>query len=134
MEYKQTEIKKGIKLHTIKTDKFKTNLIAVFLTAKLTRENVTKNAVISATLRRGSKSMPTQEEISKTMEEMYGASFDCGIYKTGDNQVLKFYIETVNDQYLPQKNENMLKTSLEKIFDIVFNPYTENESFKPETT
>ena len=39
MEYKQTELKKGIKLHTINTDKFKTNLIAVFITTKLTRSN-----------------------------------------------------------------------------------------------
>ncbi len=132
MEYKQTELKKGIKLHSIQTDKFKTNLIAVFLTTKLTRENVTKNAVISATLRRGSKTMPSQEDISKVMEEMYGASFDCGLDKTGDNQVLKFYIETVNDNFLPQKGENMLKNSLEKLLDIVFNPYIENESFKNE--
>ena len=115
MEYKQTELKKGIKLHSIKTDKFKTNLIAVFLTTNLTRENVTKNAVISAILRRGSKTMPSQEEISKQMEEMYGASFDCGLDKTGDNQVLKFYIETVNDNFLPQKGENMLKTSIEEL-------------------
>lgn len=132
MEYKQTELKKGIKLHTIHTDKFKTNLIAVFMTTKLTRENVTKNAVISALLRRGSKTMPSQEEISKQMEEMYGASFDCGLDKTGDNQVLKFYLETVNDNFLPQKGEDMLKTSLEKLLEIVFNPYIENESFKPE--
>ncbi len=132
MEYKQKELKKGIKFHTINTDKFKTNLIAVFLTTKLTRENVTKNTMISALLRRGTKNMPSQEEISKQMEEMYGASFDCGLDKTGDNQVLKFYIETVNDSFLPQKNENMLKQSIEKILDIVFNPYLENESFKPE--
>ena len=72
MKCKQTELKKGIKLHTISTDKFKTNLIAIFMTTKLTRENVTKNAVISALLRRGSKNMPSQEEISKQMEEMYG--------------------------------------------------------------
>ena len=32
MQYKEKEIKKGIKLHEIQTDKFKTNLIAVFLT------------------------------------------------------------------------------------------------------
>ena len=102
MQYKQTEIKKGIKLHEINTDKFKTNLIAVFITTKLNRENVTQNALISALLRRGSKSMITQEEISKQMEEMYGAGFDCGLDKTGDNQVLKFYIETVNHQFLPQ--------------------------------
>ena len=130
MEYKQEELKKGVKLHTINTDKFKTNLIAVFLTTKLCKENVTKNAVISALLRRGSKTMPSQEEISKTMEEMYGAGFDCGIDKTGDNQVLKFYIETINDNFLPQKDEKMLKTSLEKLLDIVFKPYTENEGTK----
>lgn len=132
MEYKQTELKKGIKLHTINTDKFKTNLISIFITTKLNRENVTKNAVISAILRRGSKTMPSQEEISKQMEEMYGASFDCGLDKTGDNQVLKFYLETINDNFLPQKGEDMLKTSMEKLLEIVFNPYIENESFKPE--
>ena len=132
MEYKQTELKKGIKLHTINNDKFKTNLIAVFLTTKLTRENVTKNAVISATLRRGSKTMPTQEEISKQMEEMYGASFDCGLDKTGDNQVLKFYLETINDTFLPTNGEDMLKNSLQRLLEIVLNPYTEKESFKEQ--
>ena len=132
MEYKKSEIKKGINLHTIKTDKFKTNLIAIFLTTKLERETVTKNAVISALLRRGSKNMPTQEQISKELEEMYGASFDCGLDKTGDNQVLKFYIETINDKFLPQNEENMLKTAIEKIVEIVFNPLVENEGFKKE--
>lgn len=124
------ELKKGVKLHTIHTNKFKTNLISVFLTIKLTRENVTKNALISAILRRGSKTMPSQEEISKQMEEMYGASFDCGLDKTGDNQVLKFYLETVNDNFLPQTGENMLQTSLEKLLEIVFNPYIEQEGFQ----
>ena len=132
MEYKQTEIKKGIKLHTIKTEKFKTNLIAIMITTKLNRDNVTKNALIPAVLRRGTKNLTTQEEINKKLEEMYGASLDCGLDKTGDNQVLKFYIETVNDEFLPQEAENMLKTSLEKIFEIVFNPYLENGCFKKE--
>ena len=132
MKYKENEFKKGIKLHTINTDKFKTNLIAVFLTTELTREKVTKNALISAVLRRGSKNMPTQEEISKQMEKMYGASFDCGLDKTGDNQVLKFYIESINDNFLPHQNEDLLKKSLEKLFEIVFAPYTEGESFKDE--
>ena len=132
MEYKQIEIKKGIKLHTIKTEKFKTNLIAIMLTTKLNRENVTKNALIPAVLRRGTKNLTTQEEINKKLEEMYGASLDCGLDKTGDNQVLKFYIETVNDEFLPQEAENMLKISLEKIFEFVFNPYLENGCFKKE--
>lgn len=73
MKYKENELKQGIKIHTINTNKFKTNLLAVFLTTELNRKTVTKNALISMLLRRGSKNMPTQEEISKQMEEMYGA-------------------------------------------------------------
>ena len=132
MKYNQINIKNGIKLHTIQTDKFKTNLIAVILTTKLNKENVTKNALIPAVLRRGTAKLNTQEEINKKLEEMYGASLDCGLDKTGDNQVLKFYIESVNDEFLPQSGENMLKISLESIFELVFNPYLENNCFKKE--
>ena len=132
VNYSELDIKNGIKLHTIKTEKFKTNLIAVMLTTKLDKENVTKNALIPAVLRRGTASLNTLEEINKKLEEMYGASLDCGLDKTGDNQVLKFYIESVNDEFLPQNNENMLKKSLEKIFELVFNPYLENNCFKKE--
>lgn len=132
MQYKEQELKKGIKLHTIKTDKFKTNLIAVFLTTKLTRENVTKNALISTILRRGTRNMITQEDISKQMEELYGASFDCGLDKMGDNQVIKFYVETINDNFIPQPGEELLKTGIEKILEIVFNPFIENDGFKSD--
>ena len=132
MQYKKNEIKKGIQLHEIQTEKFKTNLIAIFLTMPITRENVTKNALISATLRRGSKNMPTLAQISQGMEEMYGASFDCGIDKTGDNHVLKFYIESINDKFIPAENENMLKETIDKLIEIVFNPLIENGGFKEE--
>ena len=132
MNNTEKEIRKGIKLHILNTDKFKTNLVAVFLTTALKRDTVTANALISAILRRGSNTMQTQEEISKQLEELYGASFDCGIDKTGDNQVLKFYIETVNDAFLPKSNENILKKSIDDIIDIIFNPLIENNGFKKE--
>lgn len=132
MKYSENKLKEGIKLHIIRTDKFKTNLVAIFLTTKLNRENVTKNALISMLLRRGSSKMSSQEEISKKMEDMYGATFDCGLDKTGDNQVLKFYIESINDSFLPKQGENILKESLKNLLEIVFNPYLENKYFKKE--
>ena len=132
MKYKEKEIKKGIKIHLIETEKFKTNLIAIFLTTPITRENVTKDALLSAVLRRGSKNMPTSMQISKELEEMYGAGFDNGIDKTGDNHILKFYIETINDKFIPQQNENMLKTSIEKLLEITFNPLLEDDKFNEE--
>ena len=98
----------------------------------MSREFVTFDSIISSILRRGSKNMPTSEQISKTMEEMYGASFDSGVDKIGDNHVLKFYLECINQEYLPQDEEDMFKTSIEKLFEIVFNPYLENNMFKEE--
>ena len=100
------ELKKGINLHIIKTNKFKTNLLAIFLSTPLQKEKVTFNGLIPAVLRRGSKTMPSQEEISISLEEMYGASFDCGIDKIGDDQVLKFYLETINNVFNPLVDNN----------------------------
>jgi len=132
MNYKKVNIKNGITLHEINTEKFKVNMMSVFLTTELNRENVTKNALIPAIFKRGSSTLKTQEEISKKLEEMYGASFNCGIEKNGDNQVIKFYMETINDNFLPQSGEKMLKESLENMLEIVFNPLLENGAFKEE--
>ena len=62
---------------------------------------------------------------------MYGASFDCGIEKTGDNHVFKFYLESLSDEFLPAK-EDLSKKSIEILLDIVFNPLIENGGFKAE--
>lgn len=131
MSYKIDEIKKGIKLHLIETDKFKTNLITVFITTPINRETVTLNTMIPAVLKRGTNNLKTQEEVNKNLEEMYGAEFDCGIDKAGDNQVLKFYIETLNDDYT-LSNDNILKKSFELILDLVFNSLKEGQGFKKD--
>lgn len=131
MKENQILIKEGIKAHFIKTDLFKTNLIYVMLTTKLERETVTKNALIPFLLRRGTNNLKTQSELNKKFEEMYGATYDCGIDKIGDNQALKFFIETINDKYTLNK-ENLLEESLGVLFDIIFNPLMENGRFNED--
>lgn len=128
---KTTTLKEGIKFHEIQTNKFKTNLLAVFLSLPLTRDTVTKNALITAVLRRGTQTMPNQEIISRKLEEMYGSSFDCGIEKTGDTHTIKFYLEAINDEFLIEK-ENLLEESFKILFDIIFNPLVENGKLKEE--
>ena len=128
---KKINIKKGIDLHLIETNKFKTNLLAVFLTTPLQKETVTKNALIPAVLRRGSQNMKTQDEISIALEEMYGASFDCGIDKIGDDQILKFYLETINNEFLPEQEDN-LKKAIDILLEVVFSPLLENNHFNNE--
>ena len=131
MNYNKTKIKEGITIHNIKTNKFKTNLYAVFLAMPLDRETVTKNALLAAILRRGTSNIQSQDQISKKLEEMYGASFDCGIEKTGDNHIMKFYLEALNEKFLPTKEE-LTKQCIDLLFDIILNPLVENNGFKSE--
>ncbi len=131
MNCNKIKLKEGINLHIINTNKFKTNLLAVFLTTPLNREDVTKNALIPMVLRRGSKELTNLEKISNKLDEMYGADFNCGVDKTGDNHVLKFYMESINNNFLPGQ-ENILEESMKVLLDIVFNPLIENNSFKEE--
>lgn len=131
MNYQKEEIKQGITLHQIHTENFKTNLYAIFLAIPLEREKVTLDALIGAVLRRGTQRFQTQETISKELEGMYGASFNCGIEKTGDNHILKFYLETLSEEFLPEP-EKLNEKCLSILFDIAFNPLTVNGAFKSE--
>lgn len=131
MQPKKYEIRQGVTLHTIKTNKFKTDLTAVFITVPLTRKNVTVDCLLPAILRRGSQNLKTQQEMNKTLEDMYGATFDCGIEKTGDNHVMKFYIESINSQFLPHHEEN-IASAIYTLLEIIFNPLLESGAFKEE--
>ena len=125
------EIKPGIKAHLIQNDIFKTNIACVLLTVPLEKDTVTSNALIPFLLRSGTKNLKSQLEINRKLEEMYGATFDCGIDKMGDNQVLKFYIESINDNFINGK-DNLLKDSINFVLEIVFNTLIENGKFNED--
>ena len=123
------ELKTGIKAHLIKTDIFKTNLISIILTTPLKKKNVTKNALIPFLLKRGSKNFPTDEQISLRLEELYGTSLNCGIDKVGDNQIIKFVAESIDNNYT-LNGEDIIKDVIDLLVDVTFNPYMENGKFK----
>jgi len=127
----KSELKEGITFHSIETNKFKTNLFALFITIPLERNAVTTRALLPAVLRRGCKTYPTQEQINKTLEEMYGATFDCGIDKNGDNQVIKFYIEGINEKYLPEP-EPVGEKCLDMLLQVVLNPLIQQGKFQDD--
>lgn len=131
MGYEITELSEGIKLHKINTNKFKTNLISIFLTTKLDRKDITKKSLILSLLKRGTSNLRSQEEINAKLEDLYGAEFNSGIDKLGNNHIMKFYIESISDDFAYQKYE-ILKQSIDLLFDIVFNPLIEENQFKYE--
>lgn len=117
-----------MKVIRIENNKFKTNEMAVLLSVPLKRETITKNALLPAVLKRGSMNYKNQLEIGKALENMYGASFSAGVDKTGDYLILKFYIESLCNEYI-EEDRNLANESIELLFDIIFNPLVVNGSF-----
>lgn len=128
MEYIKKEIKSGVTLHLIKNKNFKTDFTVFFLSLPLEKETITKNALLPAVLRSGCKKYQSYQKIIEELEMLYGAAFDCGVDKTGDNLVLNFFIESINDNYLPNKNNNLEKV-INVLTEIIFNPQVQNDSF-----
>ena len=131
MKDKCIDIKKGIKLHLVKTDLFKTNLSVLFITIPLDRTTITEDVIIPEILKSGSNTYKRQIEISNKLDEMYGATLEAGVDKTGKNLVIKLYIESIDDEFLPNGEEN-LKNSVDTLIDIAFNPYITDEGFNRE--
>ena len=128
MDEKLIKLDKGVFLHIINTDKFKTNLMAAFLLLDLVKEDVTINALIPSVLKRGTYKLKSMKEISNKMDDMYGAIFDASSDKIGDNQALQFYISTIDDEYA-LNNEKLLLESIDFMHELIFNPKLVNGKF-----
>jgi predicted Zn-dependent peptidase len=121
----------SIDIFRVYTDKFKTNSIHFFFQDNLTREDVTKNALLPAVMRRGSMTYPTLRDISMELESLYGASFDCGVTKKGERHIIHYYTEFLSRQYVPDGTDTFA-AGLDLLFDIVTRPALVNGRFNEE--
>lgn len=121
----------GVNVYLVRSSKFKTNSVSVFLHDNLVKEHATLNALLPMVLRRGTNNLPRLQEISKHLEELYGASFDCGINKKGERHMMFYYIEVVNDAYA-LKDSNLVSESFKFLSDILSNPVIDNGGFRSD--
>lgn len=128
LKSERINIGNGIHLNLVKTDKFKSNLLSFYFLRPLTKEEVTKNALLPLVLKRGTDEYKTNLEIQRKLEENYGADLSVAINKRGERHVLRFTVETVNGEYIGNKEYIYDVFSLLK--SIIFNPLLEDGYFK----
>ena len=120
----------SVRLHVIKTEKFKTNLISAYMQRPLVKEEVTQNALLSMVLPRGTKSYLTTKEIAKTLENLYGASIGCDVSKKGERNILHFRMQLVNDIYIEE--QNVFQKGLKILNEFMKEPLLQDNGFKRE--
>lgn len=119
-------IANGIELYVNKLNKFKTVTINIYISNKLSHETA-KFALLPSVLRRGSFNFKTYKEITKHLEDLYGAMFAYSIYKKGERQIAQFNMEIVDSTYL---KEDILEESVKFISDVLLNPLILNDGFE----
>ncbi len=129
---KKINVKDSINLYQLKADKFKNFLISFYFQRPLDESEVSLNALIPYILKQGSVNYPDNKAISKTLEELYGGSFDCVVRKKGDTQIIGFLFDFLSPRYV--KNPAYKKNIFKFIYDVIFNPLVKDGGFLPEFT
>lgn len=118
---------KGVKVITIPSEQYKTNLISVYIKRPLDRKEVTKNSLIPYVLRSGNQELVTQSLLVKALQELYGSSISVGVSKVGEKQILNFKMAYTSGKYL---DEDIAEPAIRILMDTIFKPLIEDGGFK----
>lgn len=122
-------VSKGINLYYIDDSKYKTVSMSLFLRRKLTRSEVTKNALITNVLKRGTNNLADLKSISRRLDSLYGADYDIGVLKRGDVQLIMADINFLSEEY----SENGMEIKCADLLtDFIFNAKSIDNSFVKE--
>lgn len=119
-----------VQLHLVKSDKFKTDLIGVYIKRPLRTEEAAKNALLTRVIERASSTYPTSKELAIQLEELYGAVVAADVVKYGEKQVLQFKVQLPNEKLLQE--EGIFESGLSILQDILFNPLIVDDGFHKE--
>lgn len=115
---KKTEIKKGIEFSTICGKRFKEFRVCVLIHRPLTRDEVTKNSLMTAVMRQQSEKYPDATAVAVALEELYGADMTARASKYGEEQVIKIGLQTVASPVIGEGDN--FGNALSLLFDIAF--------------
>ena len=122
----RTEILPGVYLTAVQSDKFKTGCFSLNLLRPMKKEEAAANALIPSVLLRGSKRCPDIASISAKLDELYGASIGTLVRKKGEVQLVGFYCDYVQDEYV---DEPVFAPVMAFLAELLLNPRLENGTF-----
>lgn len=117
----------GLKLHLLKTEKYKTNTIVFKMKTPLTKENATIRALLPHVLQSGTNTYPSITEIRSYLEELYGAVLYVDLQKKGEYHVISITMELANEKFL-KSDEPLLEKGITFLAELLLNPKTENNN------
>lgn len=126
MDVQKFKIRDGVSLNYINDKKYKTVSASLYLHRKLKRDEATKNALLTAVLKQGTKNYPTAKKISRYLEDLYGASYGINVFKKGNVQTLSFAFNSLTEKY---SEDGIVQKCFDMLFEFLLNPLCEDNAF-----
>jgi len=123
--------KDGISFFHVKSEKFKTVRIDIFILDPLNKARATQNALIPYILRRGCRRYPTQQELALRLEELYGAAINVAVHKKGEYQLIQLSAGFVSDRFTVNGTK-LFEEAGNLLFEVLTDPVTENNMFSED--
>lgn len=125
----RVSVSEGIDLTLIKTDKFKSNLMSIYIQRKLDEKEASMNAILPEVLADGCRKYPSMKDIADRLDELYGAAMAANTTKNGERQIISFKLINISERYA---DEDITSESIDFLKNLILDPLVEDGGFKKE--
>lgn len=126
-DFEHRRTRSGLDVFVLPTRKWKTKLLRLHAHMPLSAKNAAR-ALVPNLLRRGTRRLPSMAAVSRALEALYGASWSSSAYKLGDEQIISFRLETVEERFLPAKPV-LLQPALDLVRELLLEPHLPGGDF-----
>lgn len=116
-----------LNLYMVKTKKFKTDLIGIYIKRHLKKEEAAKNALLTRLLLRGTEQHPSTKALNIHLEESYGMILVSDVVKYGEYHILQFKLQFPDPRHIQEKN--IFDKALKILKEVIFNPLLKDGGF-----
>lgn len=122
------EITKGVRLHFIQSEKFKTNKIRVRFSAPMSKETVAGRVLTANMLETVNTVYPTSQAFRERLANLYGADYSTSLSRRGLVHYLDINLSFVRDKFLSRKNV-LTDAMLDFLRASLFSPLVSQDAF-----
>ena len=122
------EITKGVRLHFIQSEKFKTNKIKVRFSAPMSKETVAGRVLTASMLETVNAVYPTSQAFRERLANLYGADYSTSLSRRGLVHYLDINLSFVRDKFLSRKNV-LTDAMLDFLKASLFSPLVSQDAF-----
>lgn len=122
------EITKGVRLHFIQSEKFKTNKIRVRFSAPMSKETVAGRVLTASMLETVNTVYPTSQAFRERLANLYGADYSTSLSRRGLVHYLDINLSFVRDKFLSRKNV-LTDAMLDFLRASLFSPLVSQDAF-----